>query len=90
MKYTNHSKELPRINKIIGQLNGIKTMIESEKNCIEILIQLKAARSAIKSLETTILEQHLQHCVLDSFNDSNDKSKKIQELIDLFKKFDID
>lgn len=88
-KYTDHSKELPRLNKIIGQLDGIKKMIESEKNCIEILFQLKAVRSAIKSLEGQILEGHLKHCVLESFNSEEDRNTKIQELIELFKKFDL-
>lgn len=89
MKYMNHSNQLPRLNKIIGQLDGIKRMIEKEKNCIEILTQLKAVRSAIKSLEGEILEEHLKHCVSQSFNDEEEKNRKIEELINLFKKFDV-
>lgn len=88
-KYTNHSKELPRINKIIGQLDGIKKMIETEKNCVEILFQLKAVRSAIKSLEGEILESHLKHCVLESFDSEENRNIKIEELISLFKRFDV-
>jgi len=88
-KYTDHSKDLPRLNRIIGQLDGIKKMIENEKNCIDILFQLKAVRSAIKSLEGQILEDHLKHCVLESFDSQDDSSAKIEELIELFKKFDI-
>lgn len=88
-KYTDHSKNLPRLNRVIGQLEGIKKMISENKNCIDILFQLKAVRSAIKSLESEILEEHLNNCVLQSFNSQEDKSKKIKELIELFKKFDI-
>ncbi len=88
-KYADHSKELPRINKVIGQLEGIKKMIENDKSCIDILFQLKAVRSAIKSLEGKILEDHLKNCVLQSFNNEEDKNTKIEELIELFKKFDI-
>lgn len=88
-KYTDHSKELPRLNRIIGQLDGIKKMIENEKNCIDILFQLKAVRSAIKSLEGQILEDHLKHCVLQSFDSNSDRNTKIEELVELFKRFDI-
>ena len=87
-KYTNHSKELPRLNRIIRQLDGIKKMIDEKKNCIDILFQLKAVRSAIKSLEGQILEDHLKHCVLESFDADNDRNTKIEELIELFKRFD--
>ncbi len=88
-KYTDHSNKLPRINKVIGQLDGIKKMIENEKNCIDILFQLKAVRSAIKSLEGKILEDHLKNCVMQSFDSEENRNEKIDELVELFKKFDV-
>lgn len=83
-----HRKQISRLNRIIGQLNAVKRMIEENKYCPDILNQTSAARSAIKSLEATILESHLSHCVKDAFNSKNSRevNKKIEELIDLFRK----
>lgn len=89
IRYPNHTKCLPRLNKLTGQLEGVKKMIENEKSCIEILFQLKAVRSAIKSLEAKILEDHIKNCVMQSFDSKEEKNKKIEELIEIFKKFDL-
>ena len=50
-KHPSHNEQLPRINKIIGQLNGIKKMIEENRYCPEIITQLKAVSSACQSTE---------------------------------------
>ena len=82
-----HSENLGRLNKISGQINGIKKMIEEERYCIDIITQVRAVRSALKSIENNILEKHLQHCVSQYFNEE-DKDKKILELKKLFNKYD--
>lgn len=63
-------------------------MIEGNEYCPDILTQTNAARSAIKSLEASILETHLGHCVKDAFTSSNKReaNKKIEELMNLFKR----
>ena len=58
-KHPSHNEQLPRINKIIGQLNGIKKMIEENRYCPEIITQLKAVSSACQSTEALLLEKHL-------------------------------
>lgn len=74
-----------RINRISGQVNGIKKMLEDEKNRVEILTQLKAARSALKAIESMILEEHLQDAVLELASGSSaQKSKKISNLKKIF------
>ncbi|OPZ78686.1 MAG: Copper-sensing transcriptional repressor CsoR [Alphaproteobacteria bacterium ADurb.Bin438] len=83
-----HQKEISRINRILGQLEGVKRMIEDNRYCPEILIQLKAIRSAVRSVESNILKTHLNHCVVQSFDNEEDKLKKIEEIQDLFHKFD--
>lgn len=82
-----HESEIPRLNRAIGQLDGIKKMIDDKRYCLDILIQLKAVRSAIKSIESNILKTHLEYCVKGSFADKNDAEKKILEIKDLFDKF---
>jgi DNA-binding FrmR family transcriptional regulator len=56
-----------RLNKTIGQLNGIKKMIQDDRDCPDVLIQLSAVRSALATLGLMITEDHIEHCVTDSF-----------------------
>jgi CsoR family transcriptional regulator, copper-sensing transcriptional repressor len=72
-------KFIPRINKIAGQLNGIKKMIEEQRYCPEIITQIKAVNSACQSLEIVILEKHLESCVMEAFH-SKDKKLKQKKL----------
>ena len=63
-------------------------MIDERRYCPEILTQVQAASSALKSLASAILGSHLQHCVKDAMESKNqsETNKKIEEIIDLFKK----
>ena len=83
----NHLENIPRLNRISGQIEGVKRMIEKERGCSDILIQIRAIRSALKAVESNILKKHLQHCVAQSFDSSKKKNKKIEELILLFERF---
>tara|TARA_B100000900_G_C20521394_1_gene692316 strand:+ start:200 stop:424 length:225 start_codon:yes stop_codon:yes gene_type:complete len=71
-----------------GQIDGIKKMIEDRRYCVEILTQLKAVQSAAKAVEGNILKRHIESCVKDTFvaNNASDREKKIDELLNLFKK----
>ena len=80
-----HSNQLGRINRMIGQLGGVKKMIEDGVYCPEILIQTKAVSSALRSLETSLLEGHLKGCVQEAIASGVDKEKKINELVGIFK-----
>lgn len=83
-----HIENLPRLNRISGQIDGIKKMIEDGRYCPDILIQLKAVRSAIRAIESNILAKHLQHCVAQSFSSAAERDKKIAELKTLFDRFE--
>ena len=74
-----------RLNRIGGQINGIKKMIENDSYCNDILIQLKAVENSIQSLSNYILKNHLYNCV--SRDLENGELDTIDELISLFKKF---
>ena len=65
-------------------------MIEEQRYCPEILTQLRAVRSALKSLEAQVLKEHLNSCVTDAFssNRKGDRKKKIEELTEIFYRFD--
>lgn len=55
-----------RLRKITGQLKGVETMIEGEYDCAEVLNQLVSARRAIKSLSEKIINEHLEHCLINA------------------------
>lgn len=86
--YPYHGSEIRHINRAIGQLEGVKNMIEERRYCTEILALLSGIRSGIKSVESHILETYLDSCVTKAFQTNNDmdKKQKISELKKLFKK----
>lgn len=88
-KHPNYEKHIPRINKVVGQLNGIKKMIENKRYCPEIITQLKAVSSACQSLEIIMLQKHLETCVMEAFHSKDKKvqAEKIQELTSLYKRW---
>ena len=73
-----------RINKIAGQMNGIKKMIDDDRYCSDILIQLLAIEKAVKSLEMVILDNHLKTCVVNDIK--NNDLTSLDEIADLIKK----
>lgn len=85
-----HHSELPKLNRIAGQIEGIKRMVEEHRYCPDILTQLRAVRAALKTVEANVLETHLRHCVAEAMAHGSKKQKddKIAELKDLFKRFD--
>ena len=74
-----------RINKLIGQMNGIKKMIEDDRYCDDILIQLSAVDKSIKSLASLILDKHIHSCVIESIQNGN--TEIVDEIVDMFRRF---
>ncbi len=74
-----------RMNRLIGQMNGIKNMINEDRYCDDILIQLSAIDKSIKSLANYILENHIHSCVIENINSGN--YEVLDEIVDLFKRF---
>ena len=77
---------ISRLNRISGQINGISKMVENDAYCNDVLVQLSAAKSSIKSLSAYILENHLYTCVARDLE--NGDLDAIDEIISLFKRFD--
>ena len=63
MSHPSHSDQVNRLNRIAGQVTGVVKMIEDQRYCADILTQIKAIKSAIRSVESNIVETHLNHCV---------------------------
>ncbi len=87
-QHPSHIEEISRINRVIGQMEGVKKMIEERRYCPDIMIQLKAIQFASKSIESNILKKHIYECVQQSFakQDEAKVREKIDELVLLFKK----
>ena len=60
------------LNNIIGQLNGVKKMINNKKNCFSVIIQLKSIKSATNNLLNKYIEDNIMNC----FSNKNCKQKK--------------
>lgn len=88
-QHPDYSVAVPRLNRIGGQIEGIKKMIEERRYCPEILSQLRAVRSAVNSIEASILETHLDACVNDAFisGSATQRKQKMAELKELYRKY---
>lgn len=74
-----HTKAvLNRLSRAIGHLESIKKMVENGRDCSEVLIQLSAVKAAINNTGKVILQDHIQHCLVDAI-ESGDR-KEIEEL----------
>ena len=60
-----------RLNRIIGQLNGIKNMLDDNRYCGDILTQVAAAESALQSFGYLVLQEHMHTCVVEQIQKGN-------------------
>ncbi len=59
----NKQAHLRRLRRIEGQTRGLQRMVENDEYCIDVLTQISAVSSALKSVSLLLLEEHLNHCV---------------------------
>ena len=78
-------KVLNRLSRIEGQVRGISRMVEDDRYCVDLLTQLQAVRAALHRVETEVLRDHLDHCVMGAMtgDDPEDRKAKAGELIEL-------
>ena len=74
-----------RLNRISGQLNGIKRMVDEDRYCDDILIQLAAVDASVKSLAAVILQKHLHGCVVEHIKEGDEGA--LDEIVELFRRF---
>jgi len=75
-----------RLNRISGQINGVSKMINDNRYCHDILIQVTAIEKALKEVGFMILQDHLHSCVADDIK--NDDFNSLDEAIEIFKRLD--
>ena len=86
MKETTHKDQISSLRRIEGQVKGIQAMIEDAKYCIDILNQIKAAKSALVSVENKILNKHIEECIENSLSSDKKLKDKIEELKKVLKR----
>ena len=78
-----------RIRRIAGQVGGIERMIEEDRYCVDILLQVAAVRAALDGMGKVLLRSHIETCVAGAIESGRpkDREKKIGELMEVFAKF---
>ena len=64
---------LTRLNRIEGQVRGVKKMVEEDRYCIDILTQVSAINSALNSFNKVLLANHIKSCVVEDIRSGNDE-----------------
>lgn len=74
---------LKRLRRIEGQARGLQRMVEDEKYCIDILTQVSAMTKALQAFSLGLLEDHMNHCVVDAARAGDDEARaKVAEAVD--------
>ena len=77
-----------RLNRIEGQVRGIRRMVQEPRLCVEILQQLAAAEAALNRISLAIFNFHVETCVPDGIAKGEpDRSQRLTELVDIFDRF---
>jgi len=82
-EHTQTKAVINRLSRAIGHLESVKRMVESGRDCTEVLVQLAAVRSALTSTAKVILKDHLEHCISDAEHHS-DSLQALNQAIDKF------
>lgn len=76
--HTHTKAVLNRLSRAIGHLEAIRRMVEDGRDCTEVLIQLSAVKAAINNTGKVILQDHIEHCIVDAVEEGNKQA--IEEL----------
>ena len=85
--HENTKAVINRLSRAIGHLESIRRMVEEGRDCSEVLIQLSAVKSALNNTGTIILQDHIEHCIVDAVEHGDkDAIKELERAIDRFMK----
>ena len=74
-----------RLNRIEGQVRGVKNMVEEDRYCIDISQQLMASEAILNKVNKEILTAHLKHCVAQA-ESAEEREEKVDELVTMLGK----
>lgn len=84
---SDRTKLLSRLKRVEGQVRGVHKMIEDDRYCVDILVQLAAIKSATHQVALSILESHTRGCVKDALTSGIESNEKLEELMDVIRQF---
>ena len=78
-------RQLNRLSRVIGHLQHVKRMIEEDRDCADVLMQLSASRSALNGLGKEIINEHITHCITHAVQDGDMEAiEEFQKAIEKF------
>lgn len=76
-----------RLSRISGHIEAVKKMVENDRDCSEVLVQLAAIKAAVNSTGKVVLKNHIEHCVVDAIeHDDQESLERLIKAIDSFVK----
>jgi DNA-binding FrmR family transcriptional regulator len=80
---------LGRLKRVSGQVAGIQRMVEEDRYCVDVLLQVAAAEAALDRVGHLVLASHVETCVASALESGRpaERKKKLQELLEVFSKF---
>ena len=81
-----HDSALLRLKNVEGHIRGIERMVEDGAYCIDIIQQVQAVQAALNKISTTILEGHLNSCLITAVrgDDPDERERVLKEIADVF------
>ena len=83
MKPDTRTNATRRLSRIEGQVRGVAKMVNEDRYCVDIVRQVQAIKAALSSLETVMLDDHLENCVESALKGNSLKARreKVEELV---------
>ena len=81
-----HEVALKRLKNVEGHIRGIERMIEEDAYCIDVIKQIIAVQAALNKINSIILEEHLNTCVIKAIrsDDVNERERVLKEIVEIF------
>ena len=73
-EHTQTKAVINRLSRAIGHLESVRKMVENGRDCSEVLIQIAAVRAAITNIGKVILQDHIQHCIVDAVEHDDEQA----------------
>jgi CsoR family transcriptional regulator, copper-sensing transcriptional repressor len=82
------TSNLRRLNRIEGQVRGIQRMVEGDRNCADILMQISSAQEALRAVARSLMRNHLAHCASHAIRSGSEEDKEAMydELLEMIYK----
>lgn len=85
--YCEHKNTLlTRLRKVEGQIQGLQRMLNEDKYCVDVLIQIAAARAALDQVGIILFENHSRSCLIKALEEGH-QQEMVDELVDVLRKF---